>query len=42
MVGGFFVDDNMDSRGCNWGVVEFIVAVDLGPGREFGVDAGTM
>jgi hypothetical protein len=35
---GCFVDEDADSWGCNWDAVEVVVAVDLGPGRQFGID----
>ena len=39
---GFLVDKDADARRGDGGAVEIIVAMDLCPGREIGVDAGTM
>jgi hypothetical protein len=39
---GLFMNHNVDARRCNGGAVEIILAVDLGPGVEVGVNAGSM
>jgi hypothetical protein len=34
-----FMDDDMNTGRSNGGTIEIKVAVDLGPGREIGIDA---
>jgi hypothetical protein len=37
---GLFMDDNMDAGGSKGGRVEIELPMDLGPGREVGINAG--
>jgi hypothetical protein len=37
---GLVVDENVDTGGGDGGSIEVIVAIDLSPGGEIGVDAG--
>jgi hypothetical protein len=38
----FFVDEDSDARWSDRGVIEVEVAIELGPGRQRRIEAGTM